>query len=259
MPEDGANIQTSIEITFKEAANGCSKSFDLPLTKECPSCHGSGIDSSVTPEKCSTCDGTGHVTRIMRSAFMMQQITTACPDCGGSGYKTKPCSNCNGAKRVKDKKHVTIEIPQGIDDGQRLRVIGSGHCGVKGGKNGNLYINIRIKPQNVFERNGLDLKTIAYVDPITAMLGGKVQIATPYGIEDFNVSAGICSGALTKLVRKGLKSNKETGDLYVETCIEPFTSLSTAQKKLLSELKDKFSDKNTPLFNKNLQDAKKVI
>lgn len=259
MPEDGANIQTNIEITFKEAANGCSKSFDLPLTKECPSCHGSGIDSSVTPEKCNTCDGAGHVTRIIRSAFMMQQLTTSCPDCNGSGYKTKPCSNCNGAKRVKDKKHVTVEIPQGIDNGQRLRIVGSGHCGVKGGKNGNLYINIHIKPQSVFERNGLDLKTVAYVDPITAMLGGKVQIATPYGIEDFNVSVGMCSGMLTKLAGKGLKSAKETGDLYVETCIEPFTSLNTEQKKLLTELKSKFSDKNTPLKNKNLQDAKKVI
>lgn len=259
MPEDGANIQTSIEITFKEAANGCSKSFDLPLTKECSTCHGSGIDNSVTPEKCNTCHGTGHVTQVTRSAFMMQQITTACPECGGSGYKAKTCSCCNGAKRVKDKKHVTIEIPQGIDDGQRLRVVGSGHCGVKGGKNGNLYINIHVKPQDVFERSGLDLKTVAYIDPITAMLGGKTQVATPYKIEEFEVPAGTCSGTLTKLAGKGIKAGNSTGDLYVETCIEPFTSLNAEQKKLLTELKSKFSDKNTPLKNRNLQEAKKVI
>ena len=259
MPEDGANIQTSIEITFKEAANGCSKSFDLPLTKECPSCHGTGLDSSVTPEKCSNCNGMGHVTKVMRSAFMMQQVTTACPVCNGTGYTAKPCPNCNGAKRIRDKKHVTVSIPQGIDDGQRLRVVGSGHCGVKGGQNGNLYINIHIKQQNVFERNGLDLKTVAYVDPITAMLGGKTQIAGPYKIEDFEVPAGTCSGTLTKLKGKGMKSGKNVGDLYVELCIEPFTSLSTEQKKLLTELKSKFSDKNTPLKNRNLQDAKKVI
>lgn len=259
MPEDGANIQTSIEITFKEAANGCSKSFDLPLTKECPECHGSGIAKDTTPEKCKTCNGKGHVTKVMRSAFMMQHITTACPDCGGAGYISKKCQNCNGAKRIKDKKHVTVTIPQGIDEGQRLRVVGSGHCGVKGGKDGNLYINIKIRPQEVFERNGLDLKVNAYVDPITAMLGGKVSIPSPYKIVEADIPAGTCSGKLLRIKEHGLKSGSNIGDLYAEVIIEPYTSLTAEQKKQLNDLKSKFSDKNTPLKNRYIQKAKKVI
>lgn len=258
MPEDGNNIQTSIEITFKEAANGCSKSFDLPLTKECPECHGSGIAKDTKPEQCKSCNGIGHVTKVMHSAFMMQQITSPCPDCGGTGYSAKKCPNCNGEKRIKDKKHVTVSIPQGIDEGQRLRVIGSGHCGVKGGKNGNLYINIKIKSQDVFERNGLDLKVNAYVDPITAMLGGKVSIPSPYKIIEADIPAGTCSGKLLHIKNHGLKSSSNVGDLYAEVIIEPYANLSSEQKKLLIDLKRKFSDKNTPLKNGYMQEAKQL-
>lgn len=117
LPEDGVNIQTTIEITFREAANGCDKTFDLPLTKECQSCHGSGIDISITPKECPSCHGTGHVTKVVRSAFMMQQFVSPCAECNGIGYIAKKCAKCNGSKRVKDKKHVTVTIPQGVDDG----------------------------------------------------------------------------------------------------------------------------------------------
>lgn len=259
MPEDGANIQTNIKITFKEAVNGCVKSFDLPITKECPSCHGTGIDNKVAPEKCSNCNGKGHVTRVMQSGFMVQQITSQCPVCNGSGYKVKQCNHCHGSKRIKDKKHISITIPQGIDNGQRLRVVGSGHCGVKGGKNGNLYINISIKHQNIFERNGLDLKTNIYVDPLTAMLGGKVQAPTPYNFINADIPAGTCSGKIIKLTGHGMKSNSKVGDLYLEVCIEPYSNLSDEQKKLLNNIKNKFTDKNMPLKNKQIQDVKTQI
>lgn len=258
-PENGTDVQTRVELTFKEAVNGCEKSFDLKLSKECTDCHGSGIDESIKPTKCSTCKGRGRIVDIKQNGFMMSQTVSMCPDCDGTGYIIKYCKTCTGFKRIPDIKHIAIKIPAGIDDGQRIRIVGKGQCGVKYGTDGNLYINVSIKKQDIFERSGLNVKTNAYVDPITAMLGGKISVATPYKMIDVDIPAGTQTGKIIVKKNEGIKVGNSVGELHIEVCIEAFSKLSNDQKKALEEIKNKFTDDNLPLTKKYQEDAKQII
>ena len=258
-PEDGQNVQINIYIPFKDAINGCEKSFEIKLTKECPHCHGSGIDNSVEPEKCPTCKGTGQAVKVIRNGFMIQQIVSECPDCHGVGWKVKYCTECNGSKRVLDTKNISVKIPQGIEDQQRLRIIGAGHCGVKGGRNGNLYIMIHIIQQPIFERFGANVKTNVFIDPITASLGGKAKVASPYGIIEIDIPAGTSSGKQMIFDGKGIKLPNITGKLIVNVVVEPFSKLTSKQKELLKSLQSSFTSENLPNAEEYLKAAADVV
>lgn len=259
VPENGQNVQLAIELAFKESIHGCEKTFDLKLTKQCDCCHGTGIDNSEKPEKCPKCKGKGKVVQTTQQGFMISQVVTDCPECNGIGYKVKKCSKCNGAKRLQDVKHITVKIPAGIDNGQRLRVIGKGHCGVNGGQDGNLFILVSIKNQSVFERNGLNVKTRISIDPITATAGGIVKVATPYEMIDVDIPSGTRTGKQLVKYGKGIKANNTTGNLIIETTVEPFENLTAEQKKLMLELKSKMTASNFPLKDKYEQEAKRTI
>lgn len=152
-----------------------------------------------------------------------------------------------------------MRVPAGIDRGQRLRVAGKGHCGLKGGADGCLYLLVSILPQDVFTRNGLDVITRVSIDPVTAVLGGKARVATPYELIDIDIPAGTCSGKRLTLAGRGLKSNAKTGSLTVELSIDPYVKLTAAQKKQLEEFKKTLSDSNFPKKGEYERAAKKVI
>ena len=258
-PENGQNVQLAIDITFKEAIHGCEKSFDIKLTKQCNCCHGTGIESGFKPTTCNKCGGKGRVIQTTKHGCMISQTISDCPECNGSGYKIKTCKKCNGSKRLQDIKHITVKIPAGIDNGQRLRIVGKGHCGVKGGVDGNLYILVNIIPQNVFVRNGLNVTTKLNIDPITATLGGKVKVASPYEFFDIEIPSKTQSGKKIVINGKGIRTNSNIGNLIVEVNIAPFENLTSEQKKLLSDLNTKFTSLNFPLKEQYEQQAKKVI
>lgn len=251
MPENGQNVQIAIDISFKDVVNGCKRSFDIKLTKPCPECNGTGIEKNSQPTKCPHCNGKGRIIKTMRNGFMMQQIISDCPHCNGSGYEVKYCKKCNGNKRVQDTKHIEIKIPAGVENGQRLRIQGKGHCGVNGGTDGNLFVVINVKHQNVFEQNGLNVKTKIDIDPITATIGGKVKAASPYGIIDIDIAPNTKNGLIT-IKGKGIKSSLTTlaGDLIVEVNITPFEKLDNNQKQLLEDFRKTLKSNNFPFVGK---------
>lgn len=262
MPEDGKNVQIAIEISFKDVVNGCKRSFDIKLTKPCPECNGTGIEKNSQPVKCSHCNGKGRTIETIRNGFMVQQIISDCPHCNGTGYEIKHCKKCNGNKRVQDNKHIEITIPAGINSGQRLRVVGKGHCGVNGGSDGNLYVVVNVKPQTVFEQNGLNVKTKIDIDPITATIGGKVKAASPYGMIDVDVEPNTKVGKNIKIKGKGIKSSltpNVVGDLTVEVNIVPFENITVEQQKMLEDFRKTLNSNNFPAIENYLMQVKKTI
>lgn len=173
----------------------------------------------------------------------MQQIS-ACPVCHGAGVSFKPCSKCHGSKRVHTRSHISVNIPAGIESGQKLRVRGKGECGVKGGSNGDLYINVIAEKSDIYDKIGLDLYTTLHLSPITATLGGNIDVETPYGVKTIHINPGTSSGKLLKIVKSGIKTDKMSGDLYLRVKIEPFVNISKEQKQILENLSKTMTENN---------------
>ena len=245
-PEDGHDIQLDMQLPFKDVLYGCTKEVDIDLDEPCSSCGGRGIEKGSTLTKCSHCGGSGQIVHTQHNGFMMSQTISVCPYCHGQGASAKPCKKCNGHKRVSAKKHLSIKIPAGIDNGQRLRVAGKGECGIKGGHDGDMYIRVAVEPSKLYERSGLNLKTIVPIDAVTATLGGKVEVQTPWEKTVVNVPAKTRSGDSKTLNGQGIRlQNGQKGYLLVEFKVMPFNSLTSQQTKLLEELKKTLSQKNT--------------
>lgn len=167
--------------------------------------------------------------------------------------KIKTCSKCNGSKRQYSTEKLSIKIPAGIENGQRLRISGKGQCGVCGGQNGNLYVNVKIEKSEVFERHGLDLFTTVYISPITAMLGGKIEVPTLTKFNKIEIGSGTQDGTIVKVKNAGIKTSTATGNLNIIIKIETPTNLDSKTQKMLKELNELMTDKN---FNKSVNQRK---
>ena len=241
-PEDGADIQVNANITFKQAAFGCTKDFDLQSEKECDACHGTGFDPSTKPTECSCCHGTGMISKQSRTPFGVSIMSSPCPQCHGQGISAKVCSKCSGHKRVHDTKHISIKIPAGIDEGQRLRVIGKGQCGTCGGRDGNLFLHVHIMPSELFSRKGNNVILEDFpISPITATFGGKVDVPTLNGYKKLAIPAGTKSNQTFRIPKQGIAGN---GDFFVKVKLEPFSNLTDDQKKLLKDFENIMSESN---------------
>lgn len=237
-PEKGPDLQMNMTLTFKESLFGCVKEIDLPLGDQCPECEGRGIEKGSKPSACRHCNGTGQIVKTQRNGFMMSQMISPCPECGGTGISAKPCKKCNGQKRIPAKKHVSVKIPAGMDNGQRLRIRGKGECGLKGGADGDMYVNLNIQRSRLFAREGLNLRMKLPLDAITATLGGKIEVLTPYGKEIVEVDQGQLPRSIKIVKGCGVRTAAgQKGDLIVEFEIVPLGSLDQNQKNLLQQLK----------------------
>lgn len=245
MPEDGDDIQLNMNISFKESLHGIEREFDLTLSDECPECKGRGIEKDSKPETCSHCNGTGQITRVERHGFMVSQTISPCPHCNGTGSFVKKCKKCNGKKRIDAKKHFSVKIPAGIATGQRLRLKEKGVCGVKGGKNGDIFINVMVERNDIFERSGMDLKTRIPLDPITATIGGDIDVHTPWGISKLKIDPNTINGSSKRIKGEGVKTSSGKGDLIVEFNINSLVNLNNEQKELLNKLKQSLVRSNT--------------
>ena len=244
-PENGSDLQMGMQLTFKESLFGCIKEIDLTLNEPCSECGGRGVEKGSTPEKCQYCNGTGQIVHTQRNGFMMSQTISPCPHCHGQGMSAKLCKKCHGQKRLDAKKHISVRIPQGIDNGQRLRVRGKGECGLKGGQDGDMYINVAISPSKLYARNGLDLKTTLPIDALTATFGGKVDIQTPWEKTTIDVPSKTTSGSTKTLHNQGVRTSTAKGNLIVEFKVMPFDNLDSKQQKMLEDLRKHMSAKNT--------------
>ncbi len=237
----GADLRYNMEITLEQAATGFATDIRVPAWDNCETCHGSGAKPGTSPKTCSTCGGAGAV-RMQQGFFSIQQT---CPTCHGSGKViADPCTTCSGAGRIKKNKVLEVSIPAGIDEGQRIRLSGKGEPGMNGGPPGDLYVEIRLKPHDVFQRDGDDLHCEVPVSIVTAALGGDIEIGTLTDKVSINIPEGTQSGKTFRLRGKGIKGVRSSypGDLYCHVSVETPVRLSEKQKKLLREFETSLRD-----------------
>ncbi len=231
----GADLSYAMEITLEEAAHGKESQIRIPSWEGCETCHGSGAKPGTSPKVCSTCNGAGTVH--MRQGFFSIQQT--CPHCHGSGrIIAEPCVTCAGQGRIKKNKTLEVKIPAGINEGMRIRSSGNGEPGTNGGPSGDLYIEIRIKPHEIFERDGDDLHCTVPVGLTTASLGGSIEVPTLGGKAEIDLPEGTQHGKTFRLRGKGIKGVRSSypGDLYCHVSVETPVKLTEHQRKLLKEL-----------------------
>jgi molecular chaperone DnaJ len=237
----GADLRYNMEITLEQAAKGFATDIRVPAWDTCETCHGSGAKPGTSPKTCGTCGGAGAV-RMQQGFFSIQQT---CPVCHGSGKViADPCATCSGAGRIKKNKVLEVNIPAGIDEGQRIRLSGKGEPGMNGGPPGDLYVEIRLKPHDVFQRDGDDLHCEVPVSIVTAALGGEIEIGTLTDKVSINVPEGTQSGKTFRLRGKGIKGVRSSypGDLYCHIGVETPVRLSEKQKKLLRDFEAALRD-----------------
>ncbi|MES2698494.1 MAG: molecular chaperone DnaJ [Pseudomonadota bacterium] len=233
----GGDLSYAMEITLEEAAKGKDAQIRIPSWEACDTCHGSGAKPGTQVKTCGTCNGAGAVQ--MRQGFFSVQQT--CPNCRGTGKVIpEPCASCHGQGKLKKQKTLEVKIPAGIDGGMRIRSTGNGEPGTNGGPAGDLYIEIRLKKHDIFERDGDDLHCSVPISIITASLGGEIDVPTLAGKAAIDIPEGTQTGKQFRLRGKGIKGVRSSypGDLYCHILIETPVKLSEFQRKLLRELDD---------------------
>ena len=244
----GGDLSYAMEVTLEEAADGKDAQIRIPSWDECGTCHGSGAKPGTKPITCTTCHGQGAVQ--MRQGFFSVQQT--CPQCHGTGkIIPEPCATCHGQGKIKNNKTLEVKIPAGIDDGMRIRSTGNGEPGTNGGPPGDLYIEVRLKKHDVFERDGDDLHCVVPVSMTTAALGGEIDVPTLKGDAAIDIPEGTQSGKQFRLRGKGIKGVRSSypGDLYCHVRVETPVKLTEHQRKLVKELDEslkKGGDKHSP-------------
>jgi molecular chaperone DnaJ len=233
----GGDLSYAMEISLEEAAAGKDAQIRVPSWDDCNICRGSGAKPGTKVATCTTCHGHGVVQ--MRQGFFSVQQT--CPQCKGTGKLIpEPCSNCHGVGKTKNNKTLEVKIPAGIDDGMRIRSTGNGEPGTNGGPPGDLYIEIRLKKHDIFERDGDDLHCAVPISFTTAALGGEIEVPTLAGKAAIDIPEGTQAAKQFRLRGKGIKGVRASypGDLYCHITVETPVKLTEHQRKLLKELDD---------------------
>jgi molecular chaperone DnaJ len=245
----GNDLSYAMDITLEEAAAGKEAQIRIPSWDDCGTCHGSGAKPGTSAQVCDTCNGSG-VVQMRQGFFSVQQ---SCPRCHGAGkYIPDPCTACHGRGKIKQQKTLEIKIPAGIDDGMRIRSSGNGEPSPNGGPPGDLYIEIRIRKHDVFQRDGDDLHCVVPVSFTRAALGGEIEVPTLlYGKATIVIPEGTQNGKQFRLRGKGIKGvrSHSTGDLYCHMQVETPVKLTDQQRKLLKqldELLEKGGGKHSP-------------
>jgi molecular chaperone DnaJ len=248
-PQKGADIETYITLTFEEAAFGCTKEIEFTRVEICSSCKGSGANGANGVETCKTCNGTGTVRTIQRTPFGSMQSQRPCSACKGTGKIVKdPCTECKGSGVNRIKKKLSVNIPAGIDDEQRVILRGQGNHGSNGGPAGDLYVEVRVKPHKLFVREGNDIHYEMPISYAEAVLGAKLTVPTLEGESEFSIPEGTQSGSVFSLRGKGIPQvhGKGRGDIYVTVTVEVPKGLNSKQKELLKQFDEAMGNKNTP-------------
>ncbi len=244
-PQPGDDMSMELAIDFDEAVFGSERTLDITLPDQCPDCGGTGAARGSSRKTCQTCGGHGQV--ISGGGFF--QVRQTCPRCGGAGTVVeKPCPTCRGAGQVKKPRKITLRIPKGVDTGARLRLSGKGAGGLRGGAPGDLYVELRVRPSELFEREDNDLYVNVPVSPVAAALGGSVDIPTPDGVANVNIAAGTPNGKMLRLRGKGMPDLRggPAGDLVARIVFEVPQRLTGKQRGALEELAKTLDTSNFP-------------
>jgi len=233
----GADLGYELRLDLEKAVRGDSVTIDVPTQVACEKCDGSGAKKGTDPVKCSTCGGVGQV-RMQQGFFSIQQ---ACPACKGVGTTIgDPCSDCHGRGRTRKTKTLSVKVPAGVDDGDRIRLSGEGEAGRNGGPPGDLYVEIRVNPHKLFTRDAADLACEIPISVAAATLGGEVELPTLNGNVSLKVPAGTQSGKVFRLRGKGVSTVRDArqGDLFAKVAVETPVNLNSEQKDLLQRFEE---------------------
>ena len=237
-PRRGADIGYVLELDLEEAVAGVDKRIDIPTLATCEPCKGSGSEDGKV-DTCATCHGRGQV-RMQRGPFTMQ---APCPHCGGAGKTiANPCKACNGNGRVEEDRSLSVKIPAGVDSGDRIRLAGEGEAGPAGAPPGDLYVEVRVRPHPIFERDGDDLHCEVPIRISQAALGDTVRVPTLGGEVELRIPAETQSGKVFRLRDRGVKSvrSRQPGDLYCRVAVETPVNLTARQRELLEQFEATF-------------------
>ena len=231
----GSDLRYSLELSLEDAVSGTEVRIRVPTVEACETCKGSGAKPGSSPTACRTCGGHGQV-RMQQGFFSIQQT---CPNCRGQGkVVTDPCAACHGAGRVQQTKTLSVKVPAGVDEGDQIRLAGEGEAGENGGPAGDLYVQVHLKPHEVFKRERDDLYCEIPLSFVTASLGGEVEAPTLNGRATVKVPAGTQSEKLFRLRGEGVRNVRSghIGDLYCTVRVETPVNLTARQEELLREL-----------------------
>ncbi|WP_019119955.1 molecular chaperone DnaJ [Brevibacillus massiliensis] len=240
-PRKGADLQFALKIDFKEAIFGKEAEIEIPKEDECGTCHGTGAKPGTGVETCQTCNGTGQQEVVANTPFGRIVNRRVCQTCGGKGKVVKEkCAHCRGTGRVKVRRKIHLNIPAGVDDGAQLRVAGEGEPGVNGGPPGDLYVVLRVKPHEFFEREGNDIYCEMPINFAQAALGDEIEVPTVDGRVKLKIPAGTQTETYFRLRGKGVPHLRGSGrgDQHVKVRVVTPTKLSEKQKELLREFAD---------------------
>ena len=233
----GADLRYGLDLTLEQAVAGDTVTIRVPTLVSCETCHGSGAKPGSHPETCGTCGGRGQV-RMQQGFFTVQQT---CPRCRGTGKViADPCGTCHGQGRLEEEKTLSVKVPAGVDNGDRIRLSGEGEAGPHGGPAGDLYVEISVQPHPIFTRDGADLACEVPVSFATAALGGELEVPTLGGRVSLKIPAETQTGKVFRLRGKGVKPVRggSTGDLLCRIEVETPVHLSKEQKELLRKFED---------------------
>src|ERR1700729_892508 len=228
----GADLRYELELDLEQAVFGTETEIQIPTLAECKTCKGSGAAKGSSPKTCDTCHGQGQV-RVQQSIFTIQQ---PCPRCKGRGkIISNPCDACFGQGRVRQEKTLPVNVPAGVDTGDRIRLNGEGEAGRNGGPAGDLYVEIKVREHAIFEREGSHLSCEVPISFVTAALGGAVEVPTLDGEVILKIPAETQSGRVFRMREKGVRPVRggAAGDLFCRVVVETPVSLSVEQKELL--------------------------
>lgn len=228
----GADLSYELELSLEDAVSGTTAKIQVPTMVLCETCDGTGAQGGAQPTPCRVCGGHGQV-RMQQGFFSVQQT---CPECRGRGKViSNPCYRCSGSGRVRDRKSISIKIPAGVDNGDRIRVAGEGEAGEAGGPAGDLYVNVRVKAHPIFNRDDCNLFCEVPIGFVTAALGGELDVPTLDGRVRLKIPPETQTGKVFRLKSKGVRSvrGNRVGDLLCRVLVETPVNLNREQKELL--------------------------
>ncbi len=233
----GADLRYELSLDLEQAVFGDEMQISVPTLASCEACDGSGAKEGSTPTSCSTCGGAGQV-RMQQGFFSVQQT---CPACRGAGeIIDDPCGDCSGRGRIRKTRTLSVKVPAGVDNGDRIRLTGEGEAGQNGGPPGDLYVDILVRPHKIFERDGANLSCSVPISFATAALGGTVPVPTIDGEVSLKVAPETQSGRVFRLRGKGVKPVRSNarGDLFCRVEVETPVKLTPEQKAMIESFNE---------------------
>ena len=261
-PRRGADLNQVITLTFEEAVFGAEKQIDITRDEICSRCRGTGAEPGTSPVRCNTCEGRGEVRQV-RQTFLgsMVQVTT-CPTCNGQGEViSSPCSTCRGSGLERRTLKKAVSIPAGVDTGNQIRLASEGQPGINGGPNGNLYIEIQVKPHQYFHRRQTDILLDLNINVAQAALGAEIEVPTIEGKQRLSIPPGTQPGRVFTIKGKGVPHLRGggRGDEVVIVNVEVPTRLSSEQRKLFEQLAQTLGSEVNPQERSFLDKIKEVL